>query len=136
MDRALLLLCAALTAGCSKEAPATTPRPAAKADAGAASLDPMFALQSIVARPPPPDGTYLVDAIVVHVNVCRCPPGTRCDCVPDSVDVTNDVADSASWSLRVRGIDDIDRRFKVGARYRLVARVEHGEPAIVDATAR
>jgi hypothetical protein len=56
--------------------------------------------------------------------------------VPDSVDVTNDAADSASWPLHVRGIDDLDRRFKVGARYRLTVRVEHGEASVIDATAQ
>lgn len=139
MDRVLILLvCAALTGGCSKGAPATT----AQSAPGAASLDPRFALQSIVARPPPPEGTYLVDAIVVRVQTCDCRPEapegtrTRCDCFRDSVDVTNDAADSASWSLRVAGMAYFDYPFKVGGRYRLTVRIERGQPVVVDATAR
>jgi hypothetical protein len=132
MARAFIILCAALLAGCPKEAPATT----VPVQSDAAPLGPMFALQTIVAKPPPPDGTYAVDATVVRVDVCHCPFGAKCDCNPDSLEVTNDAADSASWSLRVRGLDDLERRFKVGARYRLTVRVDHGEPLIVAATAQ
>ena len=91
------VLCAVFAAGCSKEAPPST---SASAPSDAVAFGPTFALQSIVLQPPPPDGTYVADAIVVGV----------------------------------RGIHDLEGRFKVGGRYRLTVRVDHGEPTIIDAS--
>lgn len=127
-----LFVCAAFAAGCAEDA-TTSPSPAT----GGASFDPRLALQSIGAHPPPPDGRYLVDASVVRVPPCDCLRGAaRCDCRADAVDVTNDLADSASWSLRVEGGAQFDYPFEVGRRYLLTVRVEHGEAVVVDATAR
>ena len=127
-----LFFCAAFAAGCAEDAQ-TSPSPAT----GGTSLDPTLVLQSIVAHPPPRDGRYIVDASVVRVPPCGCLRRTpRCDCRADSVEVTNDLADSASWSLRVDGGAQFEYPFEVGRRYLLTVRIEHGEASVVEATAR
>jgi hypothetical protein len=113
--------------------PSTTPTPAP----GPGTLDAAGAkpttLQVLEAKPPPADGMYVAEGIVVDVYVCHCPPGAHCKCPPASVTMTNDAADSAAWTIRLRGVGDPEKTFTKGSRVRVLIQVDVGEPFVVGA---
>jgi hypothetical protein len=107
------------------------PPPAGDFDAGAT---PRTTLQALANKPD--DGRYVVDVVVVDVRACHCPPGRHCDCPPDGVKVTNEFADSATWTFVALGLGDVEKRFVVGAKYTLLVLVQNGEPKVIGAGAR
>jgi hypothetical protein len=130
-----------LAADCSKRS-APTMNPGGRADVPFASTattqfglrDPQWALASLIARPPPPDGTYLADAIIAGVNVCECPPPGPCNCPPGIVSVTHDFADSMSWQIRTSRSLDLGRLIRTGMRCRLTVSVRRGDLLITNVT--
>ena len=79
-------------------------------DAGAT---PRSTLQKLANKPD--DGRVVVDAIIVKVQA------------PDRLVVTNDFADSMSWTLVAKDIPDIEKRFVLGGHYTLLVLVQNGE---------
>ena len=108
-----------------------SPPPSGDFDAGAT---PRSTLQQLANKPD--DGRFVVEAIIVRVQTCHCPEGLKCKCLPDAIVVTNDFADSASWTLRTDVHGDLEKMFVVGGHYTLLVLVQNGEPRVIGGGAR